>query len=322
MATNVFCLNPPGCIHPIPVYMYSISFQLISVFLKLIITFPASSHLWTDYPLLKRLLSPICWPVHLTDTLFHLDQQDASFQVSDSIQLIKPHRIISSATNNLMILLSFGLCSPVLGCSITLSVCLALWRWQFLIGRCVSHRQEATSSCPPSIRTTLNHLHLEQNTTCDLSEKHEDSLISSHSTASLRESSVAADPFLNLLESQLQGTSSSLVVCKWPIICTSCVFITLLCWDMVADEVGWENSLWMPVAGVSMLLIVWIWDRWVVSRVINFASRHNSLSRFFSFPHPLSSTDGLELAPSLPVHPSLFFSSSLASADGKGGEED
>jgi hypothetical protein len=57
--------------------------------------------------------------------------------------LIKFSQIISRAMNNIILLLSFGLCSPVLCALITVSICLHLWSWLVLIGRFVFARIEA-----------------------------------------------------------------------------------------------------------------------------------------------------------------------------------
>jgi hypothetical protein len=68
------------------------------------------------------------------------------------------------------------------------------------------------------------------------------------------------DPFLQLLNQQLRGVNSSLVVCKWPVTLTSCFFLTLLCWDMAGDKGGWSQALWVPIVGVVMIMTIWLLD--------------------------------------------------------------
>jgi hypothetical protein len=45
----------------------------------------------------------------------------------------------------------------------------------------------------------------------------------------------------------------------------SCFFVTLLCWDMAGDKGGWSQALWVPIAGVAMVLLIWVWDRVLVT---------------------------------------------------------
>jgi hypothetical protein len=62
------------------------------------------------------------------------------------IRLINPHQIISRMMNNVVLLLSFGLCSPVLCCYTALGICAHLCCWLFLIGRFVCLRTDALQS--------------------------------------------------------------------------------------------------------------------------------------------------------------------------------
>jgi hypothetical protein len=78
-------------------------------------------------------------------------------------------------------------------------------------------------------------------------------------------SSQGQDPFLLLLNQQLQDVNSSLLVCKWPIILTSCFFVTLLAWDVAGDKGGWFQALWVPITGVVLALLLGVWDRILVS---------------------------------------------------------
>jgi hypothetical protein len=87
------------------------------------------------------------------------------------------------------------------------------------------------------------------------------------------------DQLLLLLNRQLHGVNSSLIVCKWPVILTSCFFVTLLSWDMAGDQGGWFHALWVPIAGVAMAVLIWVWDRVLISgRIAN-----QDWSRHFSF---------------------------------------
>jgi hypothetical protein len=134
---------------------------------------------------------------------------DANSDSLSSLRMIESYQVISFIMSNLILLLSFGLCHPVLSFYIALSIFVNLCCWLMLIRRFISLRQ----------------LNYKQNKDHAISE------------------------FILLVDQQIrmQGIQSSLMVCKWPIICTSCLFITLLCWDMVGDKVRWYKGLWVPV---------------------------------------------------------------------------
>jgi hypothetical protein len=122
----------------IPVHMYSISFQILTTIVTMIIIFSFSN--MTQYPRwLLTLLPGVCWPSH-----WH-SAAPISLQPR---QLIEPHQIISRTMNNIILLLSFGLCSPVLCCYITVSICVHLCCWLKLIDHFVSLRLESLSPLP------------------------------------------------------------------------------------------------------------------------------------------------------------------------------
>lgn len=50
----------------------------------------------------------------------------------------------------------------------------------------------------------------------------------------------------------------SLVTCKWIVINISCLFISIISWDIVGDKIGWDGALWVPLAGLLMILFLWI----------------------------------------------------------------
>lgn len=105
----------------IPVYIYSTSLQIIVVFLRLFCTFSPVNLL--SHELLASWFSGICWPQYW-DTL----------DLPPS-RLIEPHQIISIGMSHIILLLSFGLTSPILCGFIAFSICLNYCAWLMLIGR-------------------------------------------------------------------------------------------------------------------------------------------------------------------------------------------
>jgi hypothetical protein len=239
----------------IPIYMYAISFQIVTVLLK-ILTITSRHQIPSS---LRRSFSGISWPQQWSQQLpppasplsSSLDPSppwardpsppDPSERASltpDS--LIEPYQIISSLVNSLILLLTFGLCSPVLAGYILFSVLLTLTSWLYLIGRFLDLRQDRDQDNPRPRSLTLTRALTSITFTPSLTTK--DYLI----------------PFLN---DQLEGTHRYLIVCKWPILLTSTAFMTLLSWDMAADKSGWEDSLWVPMIGCALIAQLWIFDQ-------------------------------------------------------------
>jgi hypothetical protein len=229
----------------IPVYMYSISFQILSLFLKLIMVYFSS---FINYPTwLIEKFNGIYWTSYWTSG-------------SPPVRMVQPHQILSFVMNYLVLLLSFGLCSPVLGCYITLCLSLHLLSWLVLIGRFAS------------ARIALIHHH---------------SLISNPINRDLNIDADVPnlsndDEYLNALnqEFELLDLRGSLSACKWPVICNSCFFMTILCWDIAGDEVGWFGALWVPLSGIAMILVLWLWNRFLDRRVPSFQSSSPASSPF------------------------------------------
>jgi hypothetical protein len=255
----------------LPVYMYSISLQILSVMAKL--TFIFSSNL-AEYPeWLMRLFPAVYWPVllrdrHTASLTVNKEKnwdEDGLTRLQDrpSIRLIRPYQILSSAMNNVILLLSFGLCSPILCCYITLNLSLTLCSWLMLIGRFVSVHLDL-ALVPSQSHPSLPHLGLDSEVMCqDPDQKPRGEEIEGS--------------LMGLLNQQLGGSvHAAFLVCKWPITLTSCFFITLLCWEMAGDRRGWSHALWVPIVGFVMVLILWLWDRALVSGLVI----NNSLEAF------------------------------------------
>jgi hypothetical protein len=263
----------------IPVLIYSISFQILITFLTLIIIFSASSMKQCPRWVLA-LLPGVCWPTDGES----LGASDIDLN-EKPIQLIKPHQIISKQMNHLILLLSFGLCSPVLCCYIGVSICLHLCVWLLLIGRFVSVRLDAlsapTSSSLSTDRGSLYFL-----------------LISSSLIAEADK--IVDDPLLRLLDQQLQSVNTSVLVCKWPVTLVSCFFVTLLSWDMAGDKGGWLQALWVPIVGLVMPLVIWICDRLLMTQPTDHPSSKDNPDNAHSLEMVLSS---LHQSPDLPGDP-------------------
>jgi hypothetical protein len=226
----------------IPVYMYLVSIQLLSSIVTFTIVILSNNI--TEHPYwswLLKLFPGVCWPSHWN----HVDLRHFS-EMKVEGKLVNPHEIISRLMNNLVLLLSFGLCSPVLCCYISLSICVHLGCWLILIGRFFCLRIDVLSSSLVSPSSFLLALNLPDYQCKEINE----------------------DQLLLLLDQQLSGVHASLLVCKWPIILTSCFFVTLLCWDMAGDQGGWFSALWVPIVGVVIAMLIRVLDRALMSGAI------------------------------------------------------
>jgi hypothetical protein len=284
----------------LPVHMYSISFQVLSIIATLTIIF-LSPKIAQHPSWLLSLFPGVCWPSHW--------QSDAGAAIdldNKPLQLIKPHQLISQTMNNLILLLTFGLCSPVLCVYIAVSICLHLCSWLMLIGRFVSLRINAlhasASSWPSTDRGSLVSSLLLAFICLRIVEE------------PIEEDNTVNDSLLHLLNQQLEGVNSSLMVCKWPVTLMSCFFVTLLSWDMAGDKGGWLRALWVPVVGVVMVLVIWICDHLLRTRGSWSAQLSHLRSSVLRPIDPPSSTSNP--GHSLQLVRSLFHESSSAAAQG------
>jgi hypothetical protein len=134
----------------IPVHMYSISLQVMSTIVSLVIIFSSSN--MVQYPRWLLALFPgVCWPAH-----WQTVEGSARDLEEKPIRLIKPHQIISRTMNNIIMLLSFGLCSPVLCCYITVSISVHLFSWLMLVGRFLSSRLDGLHASSSGLLVSLS----------------------------------------------------------------------------------------------------------------------------------------------------------------------
>jgi hypothetical protein len=109
-----------------------------------------------------------------------------------------------------------------------------------------------------------------------------------------RTGNLLVDEFIELLNEQIEPITNYITVCKRPVVVASCLFITLLCWEMVADVDGFNGSVWVPLTGLSMVIFIWMTDRWFIQGMVacslfEIALRNMSLcfkSQTSTSPHP------------------------------------
>jgi hypothetical protein len=209
----------------VPVHIYSVSMQIVSISVSSLLVF--SANLWVLPAWVIAQYPSIAWP--LSSTPDHLS--------SPHQRLLSPAQILARVVSQLVLLLSFGLCSPVLGGAIALSVCLTLSYWRMLIGRFAILRPDLLGSGPPSSLSLFSHCP-EGKTTATADD-------------------------------ELEAFQTYLPACKWAIILPSSLFICLLCWEMAGDSAGWFDAVWVPFASLGTVALLWLWDRGLAAGLFN-----------------------------------------------------
>jgi hypothetical protein len=222
----------------IPVYIFVYSFQAISPFVLV----PILTNL--EFLSLPRILRKpgvygLCWPSFWRKQ--HSPQHSPQHTVAGSeLELESDHDLsvcpadedIATArilfddkkfylkiAYHLTILLTFGICSPVLAVIVVLSLVLQLHMLVFLVGRFVDHRLGTRDL--GGIRAADDH--------------------------ALRALSTINIDIRNMFEHLI-----------WPLFWGSSLFFAFLSWDIVIDVTGsWRSALWAPVACMSAPLAIW-----------------------------------------------------------------
>lgn len=201
----------------IPVFIYTYSLQVIAPFIFLFLL------CFIKYTTLPRpfrktvpgILFPNNWSKDRTEQGFRSDV----LQIAVSKRLYNIKTVTSNLIHNIIILLTFGLCSPVLACLIGAASYLITATWRILIARFVHYRIfELTSSG---------------------TKKHRQD----YALASM---------------GALAGEAKGLILlCLWPYVFVSAFFFLCLTWDMSGDRVGWRKGSWAPLASVCVLSVMY-----------------------------------------------------------------
>lgn len=225
----------------LPVYLYSYIFQII--YQPLLVYFLSKYISYNKIPsFIKYKLQGILWPNHwlinFNNHNYNNKQQkrnkqdkkeeDESLQDEKEIatkqQLFKVDSLITKHMQDMLVLITYGVCCPFLAVVIFLSMYISILLTRGMIGRFIFQR----------------HFHSSQ----ELINKEQD---------------IESDLGVICLNESLKNFDYSFSynhTTTWIIIWTSCFFFIVLCWDIAGDEVGWEKSFWVPLSGIGALLII------------------------------------------------------------------
>jgi hypothetical protein len=257
----------------IPVYLYSTSIQFITLWIKYLLIFSTHPNQYPTF--LFKLLPGVFWPLHWSTSIH---------QQPSLVRLIRPSEIMCTTFNHLIIFVTFGFCSPVLGCYIVLFICTNLCFWIIMVGRFLKLRSNVSTV------KLDNNDHAE--TLSPVLTSNQIDLVDEKDPS--RTGNLLVDEFIELLNEQIEPITNYITVCKRPVVVASCLFITLLCWEMVADVDGFNGSVWVPLTGLSMVIFIWMTDRWFIQGMVacslfEIALRNMSLcfkSQTSTSPHP------------------------------------
>lgn len=228
----------------VPVFMFLYAIQVLLPLLYLLLFTGMKYPAFLPEAVLKSV-NGVFWPDYWQRTTplraAHSDRDEASGVLgSDPLRLLKANRIISAdILNHLLLLFTFGMCSPFLALSIVLAATLKQRMWILLLGRFVHAR---TVAAAPNL--VIDGVAGNKSSLKDI-EAEEGNI---------------SDPALLLLASACVPVREKVTHCVWPIIWTSALFFSFLSWDILGDAVGWKQAVWAPVLTLSVPAGLWVFS--------------------------------------------------------------
>ena len=208
----------------LPVFLLSFSVQLflpfcLWLFLAAVPNLSIPPHVRN---LVHGVLCPANWKLDCTDN----DLYNKAFLKRKPRAVLETSSILcNDVLNNWLIMLTFGLASPVLAVAIVCVVVVKMCMWNILVCRFVKTMQDSD----------MNMHGTEDSEFRRVSE--------SYSVVALAECAFQ-------LPDVLTGS-------YWRLVTSSALFVALLSWDMACNSVGWLDSLWVPLVPPCYVLVLW-----------------------------------------------------------------
>lgn len=158
--------------------------------------------------------------------------------------------------HNISVLFTFGLCSPFLTIIISLAMILKTNMWLILLGRFLNLFKFEGSGRKVS----------------DIAEDEVDEKISAHKEK-IPVSVTDIHPALIALKEVCIPLEDVFRHSVWPIVWSSALFFSFLCWDLSADKAGWKEAIWIPCVAISFPVLMWIGTKFVLHDKLK--SRHS-----------------------------------------------
>lgn len=174
----------------------------------------------------------VIWPEYWLASYPENDDELAR-EATDILVLDTNDIVYADILTQLIVLMSFGLCSPMLAASVSLAFGFKMLMWRMLIGRFVHYRMRLSTLTKIKAADGKEVVSIEYDTKLD------DLAIDALADATV--------DFISVFE-----------MCLWPLCLSSAAFFLIICWDIAGDEVGSEGSLWVPVVIGGIPLTLWM----------------------------------------------------------------
>ena len=231
----------------IPVFLLGYSIQLV---LSLLLLGSLVSLRYDSVsPLIRKSLHGILWPEQW------VRGSDARSCDSDStVMLNTPTIFCNDVFNNWLLMMTFGLCSPILAVAIVCSVVLKMSLWILLIGRFTKCLLDCDNALGvPGSDATKTSADTPDPATGPL--RSSGTILSDNFIDASKKKNVVHGPLASLAKMYVplfEVLSGSF----WLLLWCSALFVALLAWDMAMDEVGWLRSVWIPLTPPGYVLLL------------------------------------------------------------------
>lgn len=216
----------------LPVYFYIYLIQIIfipftSYFIQRFVPYSTlSSNIKVNFP-------GVLWPEYWIQYNFN-----QSKKIFFPRLLYNGDSFANKFMQDIVVLITFGLCSPVLCLVIGLSIFLSLLESHIMIGYFIYTKITSLKKDTLSFSSNIS-----------LNSKNVDIFNIKELTNDIT-NDISLQNIQNILH-QMNKLCCNLV---WMVIWSSCFFFIFLCWDIAGDEVGLENSIWVPISSFGICL--------------------------------------------------------------------
>jgi hypothetical protein len=206
----------------IPVLIIAYAIQLVSSFAVSAMLSQAGLVCDVSKIIHAKVNKGIIWPEFwATEDAFHASHNKDCLDKDPALLLNTKAVLCFDILSSFMVLLSFGICSPMLAVATTCVLVSKMKVLTLLVGRF----------------------------TAVLSDE-------SHGGSENGEVHMA----IKSLARVLFPLSEVMRRAFWLIAWFSALFIAMVCWDIAADDVGWEDALWLPLAAVGYPALLYVVD--------------------------------------------------------------
>jgi len=233
----------------IPVFLLGYAIQLILplVMLVILVHIPHKS----VSPAIYAMIHGIIWPQYWLQGGEALTRNKAAVERKPN-DLLKLHAILcNDVLNNWLVMMTFGMCSPLVAVAVACAVSLKMSMWMLLIGRFTRHALLNSSGSGEGVSEGVSEGGGDVNRPDDIM------YIEKRATVAPRQHLGEVVSFaLGALAGAHIPLSRVLGRTFWRLAWCSALFVGMIGWDIAADEVGWLQSLWVLVLPVACVLLL------------------------------------------------------------------